>query len=206
MDRHLPAKEAHAGSSPASDSRGSLDAVADDEPEDELLNRRAEKEASEALDGIESVDDLLDAFEITPVVDRIDKGPGRCYHEGFRLDADSRRCYCRKCGQEVDPWMALNTFAGRWERYVQTLADIRRQIEYARDELEQASRLEKNTKARLRKARSSLEREARVTTAIENLLERLDAQLAHADADDDTPALVWARRWRAALAEALEAE
>lgn len=66
-------------------------------------------------------------FQIEP--DYLAMTTGRCMHKeyGVRLDAVDRRCYCKRCGIQIDPFEALVNYAHAEQRLVST----RRAIEDA---------------------------------------------------------------------------
>jgi hypothetical protein len=150
-----------------------------EEPTD-LAGKRAEKEAAEAFQGIATGDDLIDAFEVTPILERVSKERvcWNGHHERYRLDRDSKRVFCGKCGEEVDPFSALDDFARRWDRYTGELAHIRKEIASSRSENDDARRLERNTKARLRKAKERLESTDPMAFRIANTIDEIDRWLS----------------------------
>ncbi|HEX7088757.1 MAG TPA: hypothetical protein VF192_01405 [Longimicrobiales bacterium] len=75
-----------------------------------------------------------------------------CDHRLTELDPDSRRVFCRSCGEEVDAWEALRAIAFHWERYEAQVAALQKEAERLGEVVRKLKREERNAKARLRRA------------------------------------------------------
>lgn len=77
---------------------------------------------------------------------------GYCGHRRSELDEDSRRVYCRECGEELDPFTVLQKLAGEPERWHGYVERAKAEAKRAEAELADLKRQLRNAKARARRA------------------------------------------------------
>lgn len=82
-----------------------------------------------------------------------------CGHmrNAYSLDPRTERAYCRECKEEVPLFQVLESLARETERYISQRKETRRRANVATGDLETVLRLERNAKARARKALAKLE-------------------------------------------------
>lgn len=92
----------------------------------------------------------------TTVIDRKDYRQQHCKHRAVEVDEQGRMIKCLQCGCAVDPFEYVLRCADDGEAVVKEI----KQLHHRRDELREAvsnlEREEKNAKARLRSARTSI--------------------------------------------------
>lgn len=76
-----------------------------------------------------------------------------CAHAQMELDTERRRTYCRACEAEVDNFDALVKLAQEWETQQYRTAEATRQADDLEARVSELRREERNTKARLRRAK-----------------------------------------------------
>lgn len=105
-----------------------------------------------------------DVRELFPDADRLEheapyrtkEKDGRCrhYQDRYELDEDSRRAFCRDCGEEVEAFTVLLRLCREPERYMRHLRAVKRELRAREQSLEELRREERNAKARVRRARA----------------------------------------------------
>lgn len=76
---------------------------------------------------------------------------------GATVNAQDRRVHCRACKVELDPISVLAALASNRENLVFAGLRLRREVEHLTERLERLRKDETNAKARIRKARKSLD-------------------------------------------------
>lgn len=87
-----------------------------------------------------------------PPVRKREKERVYCRHRRYELDYDSRRVYCRSCGEEVDAFAALKAIADDWAHVRRVRESLDSEIRAKRKQLNDLERRIRNAKARVRRA------------------------------------------------------
>jgi RNase P subunit RPR2 len=153
---------------------------------------------------------MADVVELFPAADKAaEEGPVRtrerehgryCSHDKTELDDETRRVYCRHCGQEVPAFDVLRRLARDHERYIGAWRTAHAEAGRAEERLEGLRRQERNIKARVRRAAGQLSETER--TALEQLkpLAEIDPFTAGArEAWHEIPAGAILGIWRLAI-------
>lgn len=70
------------------------------------------------------------------------------------LDDTARRVYCSDCGDEVDPFSALQMLAADFDRWRSARDTAKREAQRVAEELASLKRQRSNLKAQIRRARA----------------------------------------------------
>jgi len=95
----------------------------------------------------------------------INRGDRVCGHRRFNVNQNQRRCVCKDCGAELDPYAALETLAKQWDRWEKTAARAQAHVEGWEKKKAVLDREEKRLKARLSRLRTSI-RKAQETEVV----------------------------------------
>lgn len=79
------------------------------------------------------------------------KRPKHCDHDQVMVDPVERRVTCDDCHAEIDPYRALHHLSMQIDRYDYSVRRARDELQVVRAQVDEAKRIERNTKARLRK-------------------------------------------------------
>jgi hypothetical protein len=74
-----------------------------------------------------------------------------CPHTRTRLDTDSRRVFCRACGDEVDAFTVLEGIAREGERLLVDRDHLRNQIAALEDHVEELQRMRRSLKGQIKR-------------------------------------------------------
>lgn len=74
-----------------------------------------------------------------------------CRHRRHTLDETAHRMYCSECRQEVDCFDWIVEYTRKWARFNTEYRQAIKQADEARTRIAELERIEKNTKARIRK-------------------------------------------------------
>lgn len=108
--------------------------------------------------------DKAEMDELAPV--QVSPSPARaCSHRGAYISIRARRVYCRSCEAELDPYDVLDEIARNREFMVSTAQRMRYEIDGLRKQIDKLERLERNAKARVKRARDWLKQHAGDTWA-----------------------------------------
>lgn len=80
----------------------------------------------------------------------------RCKHLSIEVSEKERTVHCTRCGCAVDPFDHILQCATNGERVVTEIAQLHRRRDELREAVANLEREEKNAKARLRSARTSI--------------------------------------------------
>ena len=80
----------------------------------------------------------------------------RCKHLSIEVSEKERTVHCTRCGCAVDPFDHILQCATNGERVVTEIAQLHRRRDELRESIANLEREEKNAKARLRAARTSI--------------------------------------------------
>lgn len=80
---------------------------------------------------------------------------GCCLHSGYLVNEHERRVKCRECGKVLDAFDLMLKMAKRETRLVSDIEALRQEEKYRRENIEKLIQIERNAKARIRRAKKS---------------------------------------------------
>lgn len=92
----------------------------------------------------------------TDITDRKDYVQQRCKHRAIAIDEQHRLVKCKQCGCVVDPFQYVLQCAVDGEAVVKEITKLHNRRDELRESVANLEREEKNAKARLRSARTSI--------------------------------------------------
>lgn len=78
-----------------------------------------------------------------------------CGHPGIYVNEKERLCRCKKCGATIEPFDYLLSLAKRETRLAGNVKALRDEERYRRDNIAKLIQIERNAKARIRRAQRS---------------------------------------------------
>ncbi|CDK64364.1 hypothetical protein [Morganella morganii IS15] len=76
-------------------------------------------------------------------------------HSGYLVNEHERRVKCRECGKVIDAFDLMLKMAKRETRLVSDIEALRQEEKYRRENIEKLIQIERNAKARIRRAKKS---------------------------------------------------
>lgn len=112
------------------------------------MTTETEKELSNVVAFPERKEELCDELAMR----REEDDKIYCYHHSVWVDEKERTLRCRRCGSLVEPFNYILYLCDTENRYVENVKYLRREEKQRRQNIEKLIQIEKNAKARIRRA------------------------------------------------------
>ncbi|EBY2674467.1 hypothetical protein ACKKIY_004537 [Salmonella enterica subsp. enterica serovar Brandenburg] len=112
------------------------------------MTTETEKELSNVVAFPQRKEDLCDEL----VMRREEDSKIYCLHDSVLVNEKERTLRCRRCGSVVEPFNYILYLCNTENRYVENVKYLRREEKQRRQNIEKLIQIEKNAKARIRRA------------------------------------------------------